>query len=33
MGQALEQGTAHGKPVRDVLYSVENLRKRPGADD
>lgn len=26
-------GTAHAKSVRDILYSVENLRKRPGAED
>jgi tRNA (guanine-N(7)-)-methyltransferase subunit TRM82 len=26
-------GMAENKTVRDVLYHVENLRKRPGAED
>ena len=25
--------TADDKAVRDILYHVENLRKRPGAED
>jgi tRNA (guanine-N(7)-)-methyltransferase subunit TRM82 len=27
------QGLAENKTARDILYHVENLRKRPGADD
>lgn len=26
-------GSADDKAVRDILYNVENLRKRPGAED
>ena len=26
-------GSADDKSLRDMLYSVENLRKRPGAED
>lgn len=27
------QGKSDNKALRDLLYSVENLRKRPGAED
>lgn len=32
-GDARGSGTVDDKALRDILYSVENLRKRPGADD
>ena len=32
-GRRANLGLANGKAVRDMLYSVGNLRKRPGADE
>ncbi|KAH7399259.1 tRNA methyltransferase-like protein [Pyrenochaeta sp. MPI-SDFR-AT-0127] len=32
-GNGAGQGSADEKAVRDILYNVENLRKRPGAED
>jgi tRNA (guanine-N(7)-)-methyltransferase subunit TRM82 len=32
-GNAQGLGSADDKALRDMLYNVENLRKRPGAED
>lgn len=32
-GNGAGLGSADDKAVRDILYHVENLRKRPGAED
>jgi tRNA (guanine-N(7)-)-methyltransferase subunit TRM82 len=31
--QGSSSGPTENKAVRDILYHVENLRKRPGAED
>jgi hypothetical protein len=33
VNEQVERTAADEKAVRDMLYSVENLRKRPGAED
>ncbi|KAL6712080.1 tRNA (guanine-N(7)-)-methyltransferase non-catalytic subunit trm82 [Coniothyrium glycines] len=32
-GNGTSQRSAEGKTLRDILYSIENLRKRPGAEE